>query len=297
MREAVICFFLFLGLVGCRPDSGSHDERPFFFEQNFKTDVAWVVVEWNGKPYTYGSGFLINKERGIFFTNKHVSKMFDGLGSGSQKVFFNGKIYNAVTVKTAPLSDAALVSITDRFQFSDFPEPSPVATEPVKVGDRVIVEGFHPHPHAVRKADEAAGYKFPTLNIFRGYYGLTARDLEKETEIVFERLEATISAVDKKAEISDQGSGVVQGLRNLINLHIEIKTDKDHRFSFGGLSGTVVRNKKGETIGIFTAGPEVEFDPDTKQDLPDGGFVANRVFKTGLLTPMRSVDDLVRFIK
>jgi S1-C subfamily serine protease len=47
---------------GCGSDEGV---------QNFKTDVAWIVLEWNGQPQDYGSGFLVDKDRGEFYTNKH----------------------------------------------------------------------------------------------------------------------------------------------------------------------------------------------------------------------------------
>ena len=261
------------------------------YQQDFKTDVAWIVLEWNGKPTGgWGSGFLVDRQKGLFYTNKHVSEVFNALGQGSHKMFFNGKVYNIKTLKTEPLVDAALVRITDKFDSSEFPEPARFVEDKLKVGDRVVVEGFHVHPYAVRQVDEEAGYKYPTLTIFSDYYKMPTKDITKEQEIVFERLEAQVTAIEKKIAIGGQGSGVVQNLRNTTNSYVEIKTKKDHLFSFAGLSGTVVRNEQGETVGIFTAGPEVEVDPDTGQKLPGGITIMKRVFRTAYLTPIQAVN-------
>ena len=89
--------------------------------QGFKTDAAWIVSEWNCSPGGYGSGFLINKEYGAFYTNKHVINEFDNYGKGSHKIYFNGKFYNAEVVKVPPLRDAAIIRITDEFDSSEFP--------------------------------------------------------------------------------------------------------------------------------------------------------------------------------
>ena len=290
--------FYFL-LLGCQPsDIKDTLKRSDTYEQNFKSDVAWVVLEWNGKPKYggWGSGFLVDRKRGAFYTNKHVGDMFDALGEGSHKIFFNGKVYNAAVVKTHLLVDVALVRITDPFDPSEFPEPAPIATEAPRVGDKVWVEGFHPHPYRVREADESEGFKFPRLSIFRDYYKIPIGDIEKEQEIVFERLEAVVEELDKNVPIGDQGSGFVQEIRNKVNLYMYIKTLKDHRFSFGGLSGTVVRNRAGETVGIFTAGPEVEYDKDTAMPLEGGLFIAQRVYKTGAITPIKAVNDLKKYL-
>ncbi len=290
-------------VFSCRPgkNNANNEKTPGIYPcpQGLKVDIAWIVLEWNGKPEYggYGSGFLVDKERGAFFTNKHVSDMFNALGKGSHKIFFNCKVYNVKTVQAAPLADTALVQITDPFDFSDFPDSAPFAKEKVKVGDKVVVEGYHPHPYFVRMSDKEEGYDFPLIPIFKSYYNLGTKDLEKEREVVFEKLEATVIAINQKIKVEDQGEGIVQGIREDMNLYIKIRTIKDHKFSFGGLSGTVVRNKKGETIGIFTAGPQLEYDPETKTELPGGSFLAKQVFKTALLTPIESVENLRLYLK
>jgi len=282
-------FLILINLIfvfSCRPARKNVDveifPKTYLCPDDLKTDVAWIILEWNGKPVYggYGSGFLINKKTGVFLTNKHVSNVFDVLGKGSHKIFFNCKVYNAAILKTSVLADAALVRITDSFDSSDFLKPAPFAGEKAKVGDKVVVEGFHVHPYWVRKADEEEGYKFPVIPVFRDYYNLGTKNLDKEQEVVFETLEAVVVAVDRKIEIKGQGSGIIQDLRESTNLYVTIKTTKDHKFPFSGLSGTVVRNGKGETIGIFTAGPELE-----------------RVFKTAFLTPIESVENLKLYLE
>lgn len=304
-----VCFQIFLVLLcfifvfSCRSGNNSvnveNKSRTYPCSRDLKTDVAWIVLEWNGKPVYggYGSGFLIDKEKGGFFTNKHVSDMFDALGKGSHKIFFNCEVYNAKIVKTSSLADAALVQITDTFNPLNFLDPAPFSKEKAKIGGKIIVEGFHPHPYWIRESDKEEGYKFPLTHIYKDYYNLGTKNLEKEQEVVFEKLEAVITAIDQKFKIKGQGSGIVQGLRESANLYIEIQTTKNHKFPFSGLSGTVVRNKKGETVGIFTAGPEVEYDPETKKELPDGSFLAKQVFRTAYITPIESVKDLRLYLE
>ena len=295
----LLCFIF---IFSCRPGKNNanteKNPRTYPCPQGLKTDVAWIVLEWNGKPVYggYGSGFLIDKAKGAFFTNKHVSDMFDALGKGSHKIFFNCKVYNVKIVKTSLLADAALVQITDPVGSSGLPDPAPFAKEKVKIGDEVVIEGYHLHPYFVRMSDEEEGYEFPLIPIFKNYYNLGTKNLGKEQEIVFEKLEATVTATDQKIKVEGQGEGIAQGIREDMNLYIEIKTTKDHKFPFGGLSGTAVKNKKGEIIGIFTAGPQLEFDPETKEELPDGPVSIKRVFKTALLTPIESVENLISYL-
>ena len=265
------------------------------YSQNLKTDVAWIVLEFNCRPMGWGSGFLVDKEKGIFRTNKHVSDMFNTLGPGSHKMFFNGKIYNVEIIKTSLLVDTALVRITDSFNSFDFPEPKKFSETKARIGDRVLIEGLHVHPYRIRESDEADGFKFAVIPIFRDIYRISALDLDKEVEVVFERLEAEVTTLDKKIEVEGQGSGTAQNLRSVSNVYIEIKTIKDHKFPFGGLSGTVVRNSKLETLGIFTAGPEQEYDPIAESQ--DGFVLLKQVHRTAYITPIEAVEDLNSIIK
>lgn len=298
VRKIFSCCLLFIScwlVIYCGPPVVVKTEKTNTYYQPFKTDLAWIVLEWNGRPNGWGSGFLVDKEKGAFYTNKHVSNVFNTLGKGSHKIFFNGKIYNVETIKTPLLVDAALVRIIDQFDFSEFPEPKKFSTEELKVGDRLLIEGFHVHPYRVREHDISEGYNFPLVPIFKDYYRLSTKNLDLEREVVFERLEAEVVGLDKKIAIQGQGIGTAQSIRNSSNSYVEIRTLKDHKFPFGGLSGTIVRNSRFETIGIFTAGPEEEFDPIAES--PDGFVLLQQVYKTAYVTPIAAVDNLRQYIK
>jgi len=280
---AVLSFLFF---ISCKPDK-KKPERPNTYFQEFKTDIAWVAIEWNGKPKYggWGSAFLADKKSGTFITNKHVGNMFDALGKGSQKIFFNGKVYNLAVAKTLPLADVALIRIDSRFDFSDFPEPAPLAGDKVKKGDRVTAEGFHPHPYFVRKDNALeGGYNEKTVTIFRDYYNMGTKNLEKEIEVVFERIDGVVEEIDAVVPVSlpDGSCGIIDRAREMANRYIKIRTDKDHKFSFGGLSGTAVKNLKGEVIGIFTLELREEFKIQEDASLKP-------VFKGIFATPVQAV--------
>jgi hypothetical protein len=297
MKAIIPAIFSVLAFIACAPEIDQNircSSDTYTYPQSFRTDVAWIVLERNCFPAGWGSGFLVDRNKGAFYTNKHVSNMFNSLGRGSHKLFFNGKVYNIALVRNPLLADAALVRITDPFNPSDFPEPSKFSEESTKIGEPVLIEGFHVHPSAIRVSDEAEGFKFPVLPVFVDNYSKWKND--QGLELVFERLEGRITAVDKKiGEIQGQGSGTAQSLRGQVNSYIEVRTSKDHKFSFGGLSGTVVRNAKLETIGIFTAGPEEEFDPIAER--PDGVKILQQVNKTAYITPIGAVSDLMEYLK
>jgi len=259
--------------------------------QSLKTDVAWIVMEWNCKPGGYGSGFLIDKENGAFYTNKHVVNEFDSYGKGSHKIYFNGKFYNAEIVKVPPLRDAAIIRITDEFDSSEFPEPAPIAKEKVKVGDVVIDEGFHVHPYLIVESKKGQGYDETIIPIWDKYYNLGTKNVDKRTEIVFERITGKVSKINDYADFGDRTT--VGEARDLVNTYTIVKADKDHMLSFGGLSGSVVRNTKGEIVGIFTMGPPKEFEEGER--MGDIQFL-KRVYKTFGFTPIESVADLRQYI-
>ena len=289
LLAVLIVFFSACGPGSSKKDNGCGDKT--VPPQNFKTDVAWIVTEWNCKPGGYGSGFLIDKERGVFFTNKHVTNEFNSYGKGSHKIYFNGKFYNAEIVKVPPLRDAAMVRITDEFDSSKFPEPAPFAVGQVKKGDLVFVEGFHPHPYGIIESDKTGGYNEIILALWDKYYNLGTRNLDKKQEIVYEKISGKIIELDAMASFG--GEGTISETKELSNTYTMVKTDRDHKFSFGGLSGTVVRNAKGETIGIFTMGPPKEFEKDEK--MGDAQLV-KRVFKTFGFTPIESVANLKEYL-
>jgi len=300
----VSCIFLSCGTdskpMSVEKDNGCGERT--VPSRGFKTDVAWIVFEWNCKPGGYGSGFLIDKERGAFYTNKHVSNEFDNYGKGSHKLYFNGKFYNVEIVKVPPLRDAAVVRITDEFDSSEFPEPAPFATEKVKKGDRVFVGGFHPHPYTLIEDNKSEGYDEIIVPLYEKYYHLGIRQLDKREEVVFEKMEGRIVSLNltweaimkRKNKEIDSGS-FTDSLADKTNLFNEILTLKDHKFPFGGLSGSPARNSRGEIIGIATRQDTDKFDYDKEELERKGSVEARRMWNTVFITPIESVADLRKY--
>lgn len=297
MRKTWIALILLAIFVSCdsKPNISKQKEGCQYGSvvQDFKTDVAWIVMEWNCKPGGWGSGFLIDKEHGAFYTNKHVVNEFNSYGKGSHKIYFNGKFYNAEVVKVPPLRDAAVVRITDVFDPTEFPEPVSFATERVKRGDKVFIEGFHPHPHLIIESNKTEGYNERIVPVWDMYYNLGTRNLDKKLEIVFEQISGKVVDLNAPAHFGD-ASDTIDRTKELSNTYTMVKADKDHKFSFGGLSGTVARNIKGEIVGIFTLGPEEEFEKEEK--IGNIQFM-KRVFKTFGFTPIESVADLRQYLR
>lgn len=298
--------------IGCRSSSDTKDigcgSRSY--AQNLKTDVAWIVLEWNGQIQRggYGSGFLVDKEKGAFYTNKHVSNMFNAFGRGSHKIFFNGKVCNAEVVQTPPLADAALIRITDNFDHSKFPDPPPISYEKLKIGDKVFMGGFHPHPYYIRQSDGEEGYKFEVIPIYKDYYRASTRNLEKEKEVVFEKLEGKVVEVDltwgevikrleKRFGQKFPAGSFVEEIGNRTNFFHEIRTLKDHKFPFGGLSGSPVRNSKGEIVGILTRQDLHRYDYNEKE-LEEKGMtvIRKQLWDAVYLTPIDSTKELIKFL-
>ena len=314
MRKIFLCsIFVAMCLVGLACQSNS-DETAFgcgsrAYKQDLKTDVAWIVLEWNCQLNGYGSGFLIDKEKGAFYTNKHVSNMFNALGRGSHKLFFNGKVYNVKVVQTPPLADAALIRITDNFDPSEFPDLTPISYEKLKVGDEIFMGGLHPHPYYIRKSDEEDGYKFQIIPIYKDYYRANTRNLEKEKEVVFEKLMGKVTEVDltwdevikrleKKFGKKFPAGSFIEEVGNRTNFFHEVRTSKDHKFSFGGLSGSPARNSKGEIIGILTRQDIDRYDYDEKE-LEEKGMtpIKNQLWDTIYLTPIDSTKELTKYLR
>lgn len=306
-------YILSFNLISCSDSSrelGLSAIGTYPHPKELKTDVAWIVLEWNGTLFGYGSGFLIDKEKGAFYTNKHVSNMFNALGQGSHKLFFNGTVYNIEIVQTPPLADAALIRITNRFDSSTFPDPSKISYEKPKIGDEVLIGGFHSHGYYIRQSDEAEGYKFELIPIYRDYYKARMRNLEKEKEVVYEKLDGKIASVDLTwdqvvkgfeqtpcGELNEKNS-FIDEIRNSVNYFVQVQISKDHKFSFGGLSGSPVRNSKGEIIGILTRQDLCRFDYDREELEEKGETLLNKqLWDTVYFVPIDEIKNLSSYLR
>ena len=103
----IVALLVSLLFISC---PAKKESPPPVYRQGFKASIAWLTIEWNGRPEIMASGFLINKEKGVFITARHFTdetrKLFGGI-----KIFFNGKVYDGEILAVPPIRDAALVRI------------------------------------------------------------------------------------------------------------------------------------------------------------------------------------------
>lgn len=312
MKKILMTGLLF-AVFGCGPPPSVKPNiyrEEGIYPQNFSTPDALLADEWARKWKSLGSASLVNRDDGIFLSAKHVTDVFMGdaveLGSNECKIFFISKVYNCEVMRVPPLRDAVLVRIKGIFNSSDFPEPYPIATTPVKVGDKVFVEGFHPHPLIVTKSNAEDGFGDVTVPILKNYYEFRTADPMLDMEIVYDSLEATVVKLNVHIRVKDHSGqidhSVMAQMRFQTNYYFQIKTARNHKFSFAGLSGgEVVRlNKDGrpEVVGIVTAEPPVRMEYDKKgqglhPDKPSRVVVADTI----MITPIDSIKDLLDYAK
>lgn len=241
-------------------------ENRYVDKQDLVTQTAFLAMEIDGKlkydfqgnleDGAYASGFLISKKRGLFKTAYHFTERLGENGLDWCRLFINGRVYRAGLYRASASRDSAVLKILDKFNKADFPEPLVFTKEKPEIGDKVFIEGYHPHPYYVRLKDEESGKKFQLIPLLKNYYQTVKVDVDDYTEIIYEVLEASVVEADKPlADIKKKYKIKEINLEDKIQTYHVVKTDNDHFFSFGGLSGTLIRNDRNEVIGEVTAGP------------------------------------------
>lgn len=211
--------------------------------QDFKVKEALFIKERNGAPFIIGSAFLIDKQRGLFASAKHV-----GVNARDRcKLFFNGKVYNAFLLRPATITDASIIKLDDKFDPADFPEPYTFA-KIVRKGDKIYVRGIHTHGSKFQKDKKI-------LPVLREYYGL----LGASSEFVYDDLEGIVSDLNKIITNKDIG-GTPKLLADISGTYIELKMKQDHGFSFAGLSGGPTVNERNELVGINSSEVSAYFE-------------------------------------
>lgn len=301
IRLILIFVFIFVS-CGPRPEV----EEPASYPQNSVTDIAYLVLEKNGQPYIMASGSLANKEQGLFRTAKHFTDEFRPLGTDSCKVFFNGKVYTAELARVPSSRDAAVIRISSPFDPEDFPEPSPIAGKQPELGDTVRIKGAHPHAYWVREANKSEGFPDNVVEIFEKYYGVIMKDPTMETQVVLDDLGGKVvkpdpESVRKNPFFSDE---MKEGMLEFENdKYMKVLMRRDHKFSFGGLSGGLAVNDRGEVIGVITAQDiyRFEFDKNGLFVDPNSGHVAavveKQLFDTIYITPIDSIADIEEYMR
>ncbi len=247
------------------------------------------------------SGFVVDRQKGIFMTAKHFTDAVEGSGSDSFKLFTNGMAYDAYVMKVPPLRDAALVRLEGKFDPKDISAPYHLASVPLKKGDTVFFQGMHPHPCPVRNSNAADGFPDIIVPILKDYYGIMMRDCLHESEIVFDDLESNV--VDLNSHILLNAAEKDAKLGRILydaNFYYRLKTKRNHKFSFGGLSGGPALNAKRELVGLNTAeeAARFKFTPEPqKEKNSSAGIKIEKVEDTLFITPIGTVQDLFDYAK
>ncbi|OGM98788.1 MAG: hypothetical protein A2817_00245 [Candidatus Yanofskybacteria bacterium RIFCSPHIGHO2_01_FULL_39_8b] len=299
--SALIASFFIFSSCGADPEL----KKGKTFNQDFTSDAAYLVLEKNDKPYIMASGFLVNKKSGIFITAKHFTDEFRPLGADSCKVFFNGKAYMAELTRVPPTKDMAAIKISSPFNFHDFPEPMPRINKRPKTGEKVYIRGFHPHAYRIRERNKFEGFPDKVVPVFENYYGQIMKDLTKETQVVFDNLEGRAAESDpdsvrKNRFLSDKQKKELLKFEN--DNFIKIVMARDHKFSFGGLSGGLAVNDRNEVIGVITAQDifRFEFDEHGLFFDPRSSYapvIVKQFFDTLYITPIEFMADIETYVE
>ena len=301
MRKTLSLFFL-IAISACNsPPVENPYRKAGIYPATTNVPVAFLVSEWAGKPRVLASGWLIDGGNGVLFSAKHFTDVFMNntieLGANECKVFLAGRVYTCIVVQIPPLRDAVVLKMLGPLKQSELPKPYKISTTRVKVGDRVFIQGFHPHPLEIINSNILEGINDLIVPILKTFYELREANPLRQREVVFDNLEATVVDINFHAVVEDQESDPLGELKFKSNEFIKVITKRNHKFSFGGLSGGVVVkiNEKGEpeAVGIVTAESSARYE---HMKVP-GGMLVRQVVDTMDITPIYSVKDLYDYAR
>lgn len=304
---AVLLFFVF----ACRPsqEEGNTFRREGRFEGGLDVPVAFLVNELAGQPRVLASGWLIEGSKGILFSAKHFTDDFMGrtieLGGGECRAFIKNMVFNCPILQVPPIRDAVVLELRGPQSYLDLlPKPYQISYEKINYGDMLVIQGLHPHPLMISKLNEVEGFKDYSMPILRDYYGVRMADPKQQREVVFDSLKGRVvkpdpAAVLRNPLMNDEEKKAM--LQYEDSSYIKVVMDRDHKFSFGGLSGGVAL-KNGKAVGVITAQDPFRFELDKKGFffVPGQGRVANikaQPFDVIYITPIGSVKELAEYGK
>lgn len=318
-KMAVSCRFVlfpilalcFLILTSCKPPQ---EEKNTFrgegrFEGGLDVPVAFLVNELAGQPRIMASGWLIEGSKGILFSAKHFTDDFMGktieLGGGECKAFIKNMVLDCSVLQVPPIRDAVVLELRGPQAYLDLlPKPYQISYEKINYGDTLVIQGLHPHPLLISELNEVEGFKDYSIPILRDYYGIRMADPVQKNEVVFDGLKGRVVKPDPVAVLrnpllNDEEKKAMLQYEN--DSYIKVVMARDHKFSFGGLSGGVVL-KNGKAVGVITAQDPFRFELDKRGffSVPGLGRVANikaQHFDVIYITPVGSVRELAEYGK
>lgn len=310
MKKIVPLLFLFAIFACDSPPNENIYRRDGNYPSGVNVPVAFLVSEWAGKPRILASGWLVDGSDGMLFSAKHFTDAFMKntveFGANECKVFLGGKVYSCVVVQLPPLRDAVIIKMLGSFNRAELPKPYKISKTKTKPGDKVFIQGFHPHPAEVTKSNLVDGLKDIEVPIMDKFYEIRDAELKNQQEVVFDNLKGKVVKPDPNAILNnplftDDRKGDLLVYEN--DSYIKVLTIRDHKFSFGGLSGGVVLNENGEAIGVVTAQDIYRFEYDK-----DGFLINPSKHSTSLtikkqnfdimyITPIESVMELYNFAR
>lgn len=300
-----IWFLLSLLLIGCKPSPVENVYRKENrFQGGLNLPVAFLVSEWAGKPRILASGWLIEGSSGVLFSARHFSDAFVDdvveLGGSECKAFMGVRVYDCLVAQVPPLRDAVDLKLKGSFDPGQLPKPYKIATEKAKVGEKLFIQGFHPHPLEITDSNRKDGLNDKLIPILKDFYEFRMADPLVQKEIVFDNLEAKVIGINERIRINSEQHDPLGNLKFEVNEYIKVVTVRNHKFSFGGLSGGVaIRLNSGgeaEAVGIVTGEKPVRFGYDKKGQVIDKTeHIA--IYDTILITPIHSVKDLYEYAR
>lgn len=305
MKKIPLVLLLF-SIFACNPPPQENIYRKEGrFPSNLNVPVAFLAAEWGGRLRGSGSAWLIDGGNGLFFSAKHVTDALLNniveLGPGGCKMFLsNGKVFTCTTVKVPPLRDAVVLRLLEPFNFEEMPKPYKISETELKVGDKVFVQGLHSHPIDITESNKVDGIEDAVVPILKNFYEIREADPSRQREVVFDNIEAIVVDLNEHIQVDDYEPGSIEEIRYKVNDYVKVVTTRNHKFSFGGLSGGVVIkiNEQGipEAVGIVTAERSERWEYDEKGRL--GGLMIPKIVSdTIMITPIYSVRDLYEYAR
>lgn len=108
-------------------------------------EIRTTLAAYSEEGTTYGTGSILDKEKGIILTNAHVAKP-EGVIDHYDVTLFNGRVVQAQLLYADPWHDFALLKVNPD-DLKEVPASIPVARNAVNLGEHVFIIGKNENRH------------------------------------------------------------------------------------------------------------------------------------------------------